>query len=155
MSKKQAHFDFNTNWYDLWMKQSKDFFTSADDNLKDMFSKGTYANPQDHLEQINEWLEKLKHQWEFTQLTEEQKVYQTYWKTMSKMCSDASDMMVEQWIKRSQEKNPIKTVHELYELWLNCCHEIYQKSVKSKAYQDAYGEFMNAAFKFWKSAMPK
>lgn len=155
MTTKHSGFDANTNWYEMWMKQSKDFYSSADSNLKDMFSKGAFEKPEDHLKQINKWIETLKSQWEFSQLTSEQKMYQTYVKMMGKMCSDASDMMVEQWIKRSHEENPVKSIRELYELWLNCCHEVYQKSLQSKAYQDVYGELMNGAFKFWKETMPK
>ena len=150
---KDSH--FNTNWFELWMKQSKEFFESADKNLKNVFDKDSIGKPEEHLKQINEWLETLKKQWEFTQLTAEQKAYQTYWKMMSDMCKEASDKMVEQWIKRSHDKDPIKNVQELYELWLSCCHDVYQKWLKSKAYQDVYTEFMNAALKFWKDSVPK
>lgn len=149
---KDNEFDFNTNWYELWMKQSKNFFETANENLKDMFEKSKYVNPEDHLKQINQWLEMLKNQWQFIQFTEEQKRYQSQW---MEMCSDASDLMLKQWIKRAQEDNPVKNIRELYELWLNCCHEIYQKLLQSKAYQEPYGEFMNAAMKFWKLSMPK
>lgn len=152
---KGEKFDFNIGWYELWMKQSKEFFETADKNLKDMFSKGTPVNPEEHMKQIRQWLDSLKNQWEFIQLSDDQKAMQTYWKNMTKMCLDASDKMLEEWIKRSREKDPVKSVRELYEIWLNCCHEVYQKSLQSKTYQDAYGEFMNAAFKFWKAGMPK
>lgn len=151
---KSKNMNFDTNWYDLWMKQSKEFFETADKNLQGVFGKGSSANPEDHLKQIQQWLDVWKNQWQFTQLNEQQKAFENYWKTMAKMCSDASDMMVAEWIKRSHEHNPIKNTRELYELWLSCCHEIYQKSTHSQAYQDTYGEFMNAALKFWKSAIP-
>jgi Poly(R)-hydroxyalkanoic acid synthase subunit (PHA_synth_III_E) len=152
---KENKFDFNTNWYDLWMKQSKEFFDSADKNLKDVFGHGAAANPEDHLKQIQQWLETLKNQWQFAQLNEQQRAYETYWKSMMKMCSDASDKMLSEWIKRSHDNNPIKNVQELYELWLNCCHEVYQKAMHTKSHQEVYGEMMDAALKFWKSAIPK
>ncbi len=145
----------NTEWYDLWMKQSKEFFDSANKNLQDMFEPGAFAKPEDHLKQINQWLETLKNQWKFTQFSEQQKAYENYWKMMSKMCNDASDMMLDKWMERSREDKPIKNIRELYELWLNCCQEIYKKSMVSKDFQEAYGEFMNAALHFWKSTMPK
>ena len=148
-------FDFNTNWYDLWMKQSKQFFETANDNLQDMFTKNKFVKPEDNLQQINVWLDKLKSQWENNQLTDEQKPFEAYWKMMSKMCSDATELMLNQWIKRSQEDNPIKTIRELYELWLSSCHEVYQKSLQSKAFQDAYNEFTQSAFKYWKLAVAK
>lgn len=152
---KNKKFDFNTNWYDLWMKQSKEFFESANQNLQGMFAQGNYANPEDHLKQINDWLNSLKSQWQFMQLNEQQKAYENYWKFMAKMCSDASDRMLNQWIKRSQEQRPVKDIRELYELWLNCCNEVYEKAMQSKSYQEAYSEFMKAALKFWKSTIPQ
>lgn len=148
---KQADF---MNWYDVWMKQSKEFFESANKNLNGVFMPGVSSNPEDHQAQVQEWLETLKKQWQFTHLTEEQKAFANYWQAMAKMCSDASDLMLQQWIKRSQDKNPIKNVHELYELWLQACQEVYQKSLQTNVYQDAYGEFMKAAMQFWKSYTP-
>ncbi|OGT59482.1 MAG: hypothetical protein A3F14_02960 [Gammaproteobacteria bacterium RIFCSPHIGHO2_12_FULL_43_28] len=155
MTKEQGQFDFNTNWYELWMNQSNQFFETANDKLKDLFGKNKFVNPEDHLQQINEWMEKLKSQWEGNRLTPDQRAFESYWKTMSKMCSDATELMLNQWIKRSREDNPIKTVRELYELWLSSCNEVYQRSLQSKAFQDAYGEFMQSAFKYWKLAAAK
>lgn len=152
---KGKKFDFNTNWYELWMKQSKEFFESANENLKGLFDTNASINPEDHLKQIRTWLDSLKSQWQFIQLNEQQKTYENYWKTMSQMCSDASDRMVEQWIKRSQEQKPVKDIRELYELWLNCCNEVYEKAMHSKSYQESYSEFMKAALKFWKSTIPQ
>lgn len=147
--------NMNTDWYELWMKQNREFFTSAEKNLRDVFSKSGFSNPEEHMNQINLWLETLKNQWQFTQLKTDQKIYEDYWKMMGKLYSDASDMMLAQWIKRTQDKNPVKTIQELYELWLNCCKDVYTKSQQTKAYQEAYGEFMQAALKFWKDVAPK
>jgi len=152
---KETKFDFNTNWYELWTQQSKEFFESAEKNLKGLFTQEAKINPEEHIEQINKWLETLKKHWQFTALNEQQKIHENYWKIMAKMCSDASDMMVKQWIQRGKENHPIENIRELYELWLNCCNEIYTKAMHSKSYQEAYGEFMNAAMHFWKSAQPK
>lgn len=153
--KDKDKFDFNTDWYDLWMKQSKGFFESAEQNLKGMFTTDAYNHPQDHMQQINEWMEKLKKQWQFTPLDEKQNAYINYWKVMTKMCTDASEMMVNQWMQRSKENNPVKNIRELYEMWLNCCNQVYGNAMHSKSYQETYGEFMNAAINFWKSALPK
>lgn len=147
--------EFDKNWYDVWMKQSTEFFEIADKNLKDMFAKNTPVNPENHMKQVQQWLDMWKNHWQSTILNEKQKTLENYWKIMAKMCNDASDLMVEEWTKRAREQNPVKNIHELYELWLNCCNEIYQKSTHTKSYQDAYGEFMNAALDFWKSAIPK
>lgn len=150
-----AKMNMNSNWYDLWMQQNKDFFASAEKNLHGMFEQGKQTKPEDHMQQINQWLETLKSQWQNSTLTEQQKAYENYWRMMSKMCSDASDMMVKQWMQRSQQNNPVNSIRELYDLWLNCCNEIYTKGMHSKSYQDAYGELMNATIHFWKSVMQK
>lgn len=152
---KDDKFNINTDWYELWMRQSKEFFESANKNLGDMFMKNDFAHPENHMKQIHAWLEALKSQWQFNPLNEQQKIYENYWKMMAKICNEASDMMVEQWLKRSQQQNPVKDMRELYELWLNCCHEMYQKSLQSKNMQEAYGNMMNAMMQFWRSSMHK
>lgn len=154
MSKESEKFEFN-NWYDLWMKQSKEFFDSAEKNLKGMFNPEAYANPQDHIKQINEWLDTMRNKWQVNQLNEQQKAFENYWKIMFKMFNEASDKMVNLWMQRSTGNNPVKNVRELYELWLNCCNEVYKNAMQSKSYQETYGEFMNAAIHYWKSTLPK
>lgn len=155
MTKKNDEQVFENNWYDIWMKQSKDFYETAEKNFKDLFSKNTQVNPDEHIKLIHHWLDALKNQWANTHLNEQQKAYETYWKMMNKMCFDASDMLVQQWVKRVKENNPIKNTHDLYELWLNCCNDIYKKAINSHSYQDAYGDMLNAAIHFWKSALNK
>ncbi len=152
---KEKKFEFNTHWYELWMKQSKEFFDTADKNLKDMFPPDGPSHPEEHLEQINQWLKELKKQWHAAPLSEKQSAFEDYWKMMTKMCDEASDRMLEQWIKRSRENNPIKNIHGLYELWLDCCHEMYKNAMASKDFQQVYGEYMNTVLQFWKSAVPK
>jgi hypothetical protein len=154
MSKEKDKFDFNQNWYDVWMKQSKEFFDTAEKNLKGVFNQDN-LNPQDHMKQINDWMETLKNKWQAMHLDEQQKAYINYWNAMSKMSMDANEMMLKLWMQRSKEHNPIKNIPELYELWLNCCNEVYKNAMHSKSYQEAYGEFMNAAIQFWKSALNK
>lgn len=150
---KENKMHFDADWYELWTKQSREFYESAESNLKEIFGEAALGNPENHLKQIQKWLDSLKDQWQFNQLTNDQKIYQDYWKMMAKMCNEASDMMMKEWVKRSREDHPIKTIRELYELWLNCCHEVYKKSLTSNAFQETYGELMNASLKFWQEAM--
>lgn len=152
---EEKKFEFDNSWFELWTTQSKMFFESANKNLKDLFEKNAAIDPTKHMRQIQQWMDTLKTQWQFIELNEQQKVYANYWKQMEKMCNDASEMMLQEWIKRSKEQDPIKNVRELYELWLNCCHEVYKKAMYSKSYQAAYGDMMNAAIKYWQSVMPK
>lgn len=136
-------------WYTLWINQSKQFFESAEQNLKEMFKEGSTFKPEEHLKQVDAWLEKLKQQWKYNQLSEEQKAHQAYWATFANMYTQATDLMLEQWKKRSQD-NPIKSTRELYDLWLNCCSEVYQKSQQTQAFD----EFRKAAVKFWDNLTP-
>lgn len=152
---KENPFEFGANWYDLWTKQSKEFFETAEKSLKQVFDKDAYKHPEDYMAQINQWQATMKHYWQVMQLNEQQKAAENYWKWMMKMCSEASDRMVDEWMKRAKKKDPVKNIHELYELWLNCCHEVYQQSTNTASYQKAYGDMMNSALEFWKSALKK
>jgi GR25 family glycosyltransferase involved in LPS biosynthesis len=150
-SKDNTAFDFNPDWYNVWMKQTKTFFDSA----ADLFTPEAMRKPEDHLQQMNAWLETLKAQWTFSQLNEQQKSHEKYLKEMSAMCIDAADLMSKQWVQRAQENNPVKNARELYELWLNCCNEVYAKAMHSQSYQNAYGDLMNATIHYWKAALNK
>jgi hypothetical protein len=152
---KDNQFEAYTYWYDLWMKQSKEFFISANDYLKDLFDKEKNVDPREHLDQIQPWLDLLKKQWQFMPLNDQQKTFETYFQMMNKMCGEATDLMMHQWISRSKENRPIRNIHELYTLWLDSCQEIYAKAMHSKSYQEAYGHFIDAAIKFWKHAASK
>lgn len=148
-------FDFYVNWYDIWTKQSKEFFETANDHLQDLFAKNAVLNPEDHLSQINAWLDHLKSQWGLASFNIEQESYQLYLTMMNKIFSEAAELMIKKWIKRTEDNVPIKNIVELYELWLACCHEAYQKSIYTKTHQEMYGDMMNSAIKFWKETMPK
>jgi len=152
---KEKKTDFNQNWYDIWMKQSQLFFETAEKNLKNMFDTPTPIDPEAHAKEINAWLENLKKQWQFTELNMQQKEYEAYWRMCAKMSNEAAEMILAQWTLRAKEKNPIKNIRELYDLWLDCCEKIYEKAMQSKAYQEAYGDYMNAVLNFWQSTMPK
>lgn len=140
--------DFN-HYYELWMKQSKEFFESANQHLGNSFQ-----HPEEHGDQVEQWLKLLKNQWQFNQVTDDHKSFKPYWEAAYKMYQEASDMMMKQWIERSHSENPITNSRELYELWLDCCHQIYKKSMATHDYQQAYGEFINATLHYWKSVIP-
>lgn len=151
---KESKQDFNTDWYKIWMQQSKEFFDITEKNLKGLFDKNDFVDPEKHREKIDEWLNALKRHWEFP-LMQEQNSFQAYWLTIGKMYNEASELLLKEWIKRAHGDYPVKNFRDLYELWLNCCHEVYQRTLQSKAYQEVYGDFMNAALKFWQATMPK
>lgn len=142
-----------TQWYQLWMKQSQDFFQTAEANLKDIFEK--QASHEMQQKQMQAWLDAMKKQWEFSSLTPEQQQYQAYWQNMIKLCNEAGEMLLKEWTRRVQENQPINSVRDLYETWLNCCGSVYKKNLQTPDYQAMYGQMMGAAFEFWKKSMPK
>jgi hypothetical protein len=133
-------------WYELWMNQNKEFFNTTQKNLQGLFGADKVINPEEHLNQINQWLEQLKKQY---QMVNVQQKYQTYWQLMSEIYIQACDLMLKEWMNRTKENNPIKDTHDLYELWLNCCHEEYKKAMHTDEFQKVFVDSMNATFKFW------
>lgn len=146
---------FNTDWYDLWMQQSKQFFTATEQNLNDILSKQHNFDPNQNMKQVQAWLDLLKQNWQAGAMFGQQKAFESYYNMMMKMYNESASMMMEQWKQRYQEQNPIKDTRELYELWLDCCNEVYQKNMKSNVYQQNFAEVINAMVKFWKSMLPK
>ncbi len=47
-------------------------------------------------------------------------------------------------IDRAEQGEEIKSLREAYDLWVDCCEEAYNDIVFTKAYQDAYGNLVNA-----------
>lgn len=152
---KEKNVDFTTNWYELWMKQSKEFFDALNKSGKDIFGSREIPHPEDYINQIQQWSEMFKKQLQFMQPNGQQKSYETYWKMMSDMYNEAFLKLVDQWMERVRNQKPITNMRELYELWLDCCHEVYEKSMRTNAHQRAYGELMNAALTYWKSVIPQ
>ena len=150
MSKK-GQFDKATDWYDVWMQQSRTYFESADEHVKELFAQNVFAKPEENLKDINKWLESLKSRWERTQGMGGEDNFHPYWKMVSKMYQDAADLMLKEWIKRSHGTHPVNGIHDLYELWLSSCHQVYQQTLHTKMYQDMYGDLMSAAAKFWQT----
>lgn len=152
--KTEDKYNFFQDWQKLWISQSKEFFESAEKNLKDIFNAKTF-NPEEQMDQIQEWIESFKKQWEMSTLTTEEKAYRAYMKVMTEVYNNAANLLQKNWIKRIKNQKPITNVRELYELWLDCCQEVYEEALRSKAYQEAFTEFMNSAFKLWKSSITK
>lgn len=140
-------------WYDLWLKQSNVFFELTQEKLKGLFATGPLVDPKQHIEQLQQWLDALKNQWKQNIPAENESEQQQYWQMMGKLCNDATDSVLDALNKHTRERGPVKNATELYQLWLNCCQEVYQKAVVSPAYQNAYGEWLQTALKFWKTGM--
>lgn len=145
---------YYTDWYNIWMQQSKVFFDSANENLKNFFNQEKPFDPSAHMRQIENWLSELKKQWQMATWNMDMTSYSDYLTMMNKMMNDATDLMLKIWVKKTNAHEPINNVHDLYALWLNCCHDTYQKYMHSQDFQKAYGDFMNTLFKLWKANLP-
>src|SRR3990167_5869891 len=98
--------------YELWMEQSQDFFSTSDKYLKGLFLSSKTVNPDDHLEHIQTWMNMMKQQWQTVQAGHE---FQEYWNTMTRICSDAADLMLEVWRRSLRDQQPIQNIQELYQ----------------------------------------
>ncbi len=151
MSKDQHSKNDFTDWYSIWLNQSRAFYESANKHLQKLFETNQSVNPEEHAEQVHEWLESMKKQWDFSHLSKNQEIFAQYWQSIAQVSAEAGDMLLQEWIRRTRENDPVKSTKELYEMWLACCQSIYQESLKNQKYQEAYGDFVNTAMKFWKS----
>ena len=148
-------FDNQADWYSLLIKQSKTFFGATEKNFNGLFTKEPSLGVDEQLQLMRQCLDIFRKQWEFVQLTEEQKAHQVYLRLLKKMYNDACELMFDQWSHRLKQENPIQNINELFDLWLHCCQATYQTTLHSASFQEAYQEWMNAALQFWQSAMPK
>lgn len=146
---------FDTDWYDLWMQQSKQFFAATEQHLHDMFDKYQQFDPKQNTHQVQAWLDMLKQNWQAGVMGGQQKAFEMYYNMMMKMYNESANMMLEQWKQRYEEQNPIKNASELYELWLNCCNEVYKNNLNNNVYQQNFADMINTMAKFWKSMIPK
>lgn len=154
MATKKAKMDDNFDWYASWLKHNQQFLVITEQNLKELFDQNSFVNPENHRQQIDAWFNALKEYWQFIPHHVQEKIDENYWKIILKIYYEATSQLIELWIKRFQERQPIKNINELYELWLDCCQEVYSKTIKSKTYQNIYGEWMNTALKYWRRTMP-
>lgn len=152
---KENNSQFDSNqWYALWIKQTQEFFQSADANLKNIFKDQPYANPEQHRQQLEAWLETLKQYWQTMQLADNQKNLQAQWQTMLQMWKDAADLMMKEWMKRGVDQ-PIHNTQELYDLWLKCCGDVYKQHLASQRIKNNYNDFVSMTMDFWKGVLPK
>lgn len=147
-----SSFDSN-NWYNLWINQSKSFFEAAEKNLQEVFEKQNTFHAEEQIKFMQQCLEIIRKQWDFVRLSDEQKNYQHYWTLLARMYNEAAELMMKQWNSRLHEDKPIKNMHELYELWLQSCNEIYQKTIHSSDYQRSYQDWVTNSMKFWQRLM--
>lgn len=151
---KGIKFDFGSDWAEMWMKQNKAFFDTAEHMLKDFFGNNA-LNPEQHMRQIQQWQEAFRNQWQMPNFGDHQRIYEQYWSIMVQNYSDALARMMDVWLMRSKNNNPVSSIQELYQVWLKSCQEVFEKSIASANYQAMYGEWMNNVLKFWKSMTPK
>ena len=143
--------DAISEWYQLWMQQSKNFFTSVEGSLDDLPN----FNPKENIQQINAWLETLKTQWQYHNMSSEQQFSHTYFQLLEKMYNHSIERFLAEWIKRYEDNNPIQNTRDLYEMWLSCCQEEFQRMLATPSYQKAYAMFLNAGLKVWQDTLKK
>lgn len=145
----------NLDWQKLWMDQSRIFIETANKNFSNLFNNQSQLNPGQHFTQMQEWAEMMNRQWQDAcqNCTSSDQV--KYWEAVANTSRQACDLMLKQWQKNMKNDEPIKSAKELYELWLNACHEIHMQNIQSNAYQIMYGDMLNQAMQFWKTTFTK
>lgn len=71
-----------------------------------------------------------------------QNAYARYARAYTEMAKRSLD---ELWARIQQRDEPIESVRELYDLWVECSERVYAEEVKTKEYVALHGELVNAA----------
>lgn len=140
-----------SDWYGLWMEQYQVFLDTGNKYLKSCFVENETINPETHLNEIQEWLQALREKWQTQPGMTVPPGQEAYWESMQKVFSEAADWMVSEWRRRANEQNPLTSIKELYVLWLTGCQEIQRKWLRTKQYQDMYGDMLNMAMQYWQT----
>lgn len=97
----------------------------------------------------------LKLQMQMLQAKEQQKALQDYGMRMTKMGMQVSELLMKEWMIRAKENKPVTSSREMYEVWLDCCHKVYGQAMHEAAWQQTYGECVNAVLHYWKAMLGK
>jgi class III poly(R)-hydroxyalkanoic acid synthase PhaE subunit len=68
---------------------------------------------------------------------------QKYTQIYSKAGIDTLERLSKKIIDRAEKGGEIKSLREIYDLWVDCCEEAYNDIVFTEEYQDAYGSLVN------------
>lgn len=77
-------------------------------------------------------------------LLDYERALQEYTQLHSKTGIDTLERMSKKVIERAEKGQEIKSLREIYDLWVDCCEEAYNDIVFTEQYQDAYGHLINA-----------
>jgi polyhydroxyalkanoate synthase subunit PhaE len=77
-------------------------------------------------------------------LLDYERALQEYTQLLSKASIDTLERLSKKVIDRAEKGGEIKSLREIYDLWVDCCEEAYNDIVFTKEYQDAYGNLVNA-----------
>ena len=77
-------------------------------------------------------------------LLDYERALQEYTQLHSKAGIDTLERLSKKVIVRAEQGEEIKSLREIYDLWVDCCEEAYNDLVFTKEYQDVYGRLINA-----------
>jgi polyhydroxyalkanoate synthase subunit PhaE len=77
-------------------------------------------------------------------LLDYERALQEYTQLLSKAGIDTLERLSKKVIDRAKKGGEIKSLREIYDLWVDCCEEAYNDIVFTEEYQDAYGHLINA-----------
>lgn len=133
-----------------WLEHSKAFYDALNSQWRQYLAQGKNYDPNEHLTEIQTWLDNVKEQWQTTVDNIADPATKQYWQHLFTIYSNAADSMLQTWLERAKEHHNVQSPQELYELWLNACKEAFADSMRSSEYQSMYKDMFNAAAKWWK-----
>ena len=143
------------DWQKLWLEQSKIFMEITDKTLRDLGRGNAKFKPQDHMQQMQQWAELMNQQWQEMVKSCSNADHVRYWEAVAETSKQACELMMQQWQDKVKADQPMQSAKDLYEMWLNACHQVQMQNMNSSNFQNLYGDMLNNAMQFWKSTLNK
>lgn len=163
---KTTDFPFSmNNWYDLANKMNQDFTQNWQSHLKSTDSlKDAVEKAKNHFEETlkfseNQMRASLKGLPQNPFLHSYQEALTHYFSFLNEMYVGALDLF-HQKLSNSKslasttgDPDPLNNMYEISRLWMECCENVYDKTISKTDYQKMYGQIFNS-WGQWKSQTP-
>lgn len=142
----------NMEWQKIWLNQGKIFMDTANAHLKNMFTDPLSTNADTYVTQMQTWISDMNQKWDELSQLAAGDAQAKLWQAMADIAKQANATMLAEWQKRMNDGEPVKSIQELYSLWLTLCNDIYLKNMQDSRYQAMYGEMLSNTMQYWMNA---
>ncbi|MFN2348860.1 MAG: class III poly(R)-hydroxyalkanoic acid synthase subunit PhaE [Thioalkalivibrio sp.] len=149
--------DFMAFWQmpmDTWQRAVSAFAPLPGDMMKGLHTAGPGGFGQDMHEHLDRFLStpgvgySRENQAQYQELSrrilEYQRAYQTYQAGMSQVALESMDRFRARMDDAARREQPIASLRELFNEWVDVCEEVYGEHAMSDEYARHYGEIVNA-----------